>query len=182
MDCKAAIEGGSSTGAETAKAAVCKMRRRVIGIDNGRQMISDVLFFGAHPDDVKWGAGGMALLLRQRNCSFGVVDLTDGEMRSRGNEAERKEEAREASQFVGAAVRESLHLPDCGLADSPEQSLISRKRFYTTCCIMCAAFDRGGYFGSVREKAGTAASASIAILEDGGRDLLFVDEEGMGVN
>ena len=97
------------------------MRRRVIGIDNGKQMNLDVLFFGAHPDDVEWGAGGMALLLRQRNCSFGIVDLTDGEMGSRGTEEERKEEAREASQFVGAAVRESLHLPDCGLVDSPEQ-------------------------------------------------------------
>lgn len=122
MDCKAAIEGGPATaGAETAKAAVCRMRRRVIGIDNGMQMNLDVLFFGAHPDDVEWGAGGMALLLRQQNCSFGIVDFTDGEMGSRGNQTERKEEAREASQLAGAAVRESLHLPDCGLVDSPEQ-------------------------------------------------------------
>ena len=84
-------------------------------------MSLDVLFFGAHPDDVEWGAGGMALLLRQRECSFGIVDFTDGEMGSRGNEAERKQEAREAAQFVGAALRESLHMPDCGLVDSPEQ-------------------------------------------------------------
>jgi N-acetylglucosamine malate deacetylase 1 len=110
MDCKAAIEGGSA-----------RPGRRVIGIDNGRQMNLDFLFFGAHPDDVEWGAGGMALLLGQRNSSFGIVDLTDGEMGSRGNGTERKEEAREASQFVGAAVRESLHLPDCGLVDLPEQ-------------------------------------------------------------
>jgi N-acetylglucosamine malate deacetylase 1 len=97
------------------------MRRRVTGIDNGKQMNLDVLFFGAHPDDVEWGAGGMALLLRQQNCSFGIVDLTDGEMGSRGNQAERTEESRAASQLAGAAVRESLHLPDCGLTDSPEQ-------------------------------------------------------------
>ena len=38
-----------------------------------------------------------------------------------GDEAERKQEAGEASQFMGAALRESLHLPDCGLVDSPEQ-------------------------------------------------------------
>jgi N-acetylglucosamine malate deacetylase 1 len=84
-------------------------------------MSLDVLFFGAHPDDVEWGAGGMALLLGQREYSFGIVDLTAGEMGSRGNEAERKEEAREASRFVGASFRENLHLPDCGLVDSPEQ-------------------------------------------------------------
>jgi N-acetylglucosamine malate deacetylase 1 len=81
----------------------------------------DVLFFGAHPDDVEWGAGGTAFLLAEQGCSFGIVDFTDGEMGSRGDEAERKQEAGEASQFLGAALRESLHLPDCGLVDSPEQ-------------------------------------------------------------
>jgi bacillithiol biosynthesis deacetylase BshB1 len=80
----------------------------------------DVLFFGAHPDDVEWGAGGMALLLAQQGHSFGIVDLTDGEMGSRGSETEREREAQAAAKFVGAVVRESLHMPDCGLVDSPE--------------------------------------------------------------
>jgi bacillithiol biosynthesis deacetylase BshB1 len=84
-------------------------------------MSLDVLFFGAHPDDVEWGAGGMALLWAQQGCSFGIVDLTNGEMGSRGTETERQDEAQQASQFLGAAFRESLHLPDCGLVDSPEQ-------------------------------------------------------------
>lgn len=84
-------------------------------------MSLDVLFFGAHPDDVEWGAGGMALLLAERGCSFGIVDFTEGEMGSRGNRTERSEEARAAAQFLGAAFRESLRLPDCGLVDSPAE-------------------------------------------------------------
>jgi LmbE family N-acetylglucosaminyl deacetylase len=39
----------------------------------------DVPLFGAHPDDVEWGAGGSVLLLKAKGSSFGVVDLTRGE-------------------------------------------------------------------------------------------------------
>ncbi|HEY3838623.1 MAG TPA: bacillithiol biosynthesis deacetylase BshB1 [Bryobacteraceae bacterium] len=79
----------------------------------------DIVFFGAHPDDVEWGVGGTALLLKGR-VSFAIVDLSDGEMGSRGMPAERRQEAAEAAEFVGAVERESLHLPDCGLVDTPE--------------------------------------------------------------
>jgi bacillithiol biosynthesis deacetylase BshB1 len=80
----------------------------------------DVLLFGAHPDDVEWGAGGIMLLLRQARVSFAIVDLTNGEMGSRGTEEERIKEAQEAAAFVGASERVSLNFPDCGLVDSPE--------------------------------------------------------------
>ncbi len=80
----------------------------------------DVLFFGAHPDDVEWGVGGMALLLRDKGASFAIVDLTRGEMGSRGTPAERKNEAIRAAEHMGASARENLDLPDCGVTDSPE--------------------------------------------------------------
>ena len=80
----------------------------------------DVLLFGAHPDDVEWGAGGTALLLRNSGTSFAIVDLTSGEMGSRGTLEQRRQEAIAAAEFLGADARESLHLPDCGLIDSPE--------------------------------------------------------------
>lgn len=80
----------------------------------------DVLFFGAHPDDVEWGAGGIALLLRSGQISFAIVDLTNGEMGSRGTPEERKLEAASAARFLGASAREALNLPDCGLVDSPD--------------------------------------------------------------
>jgi N-acetylglucosamine malate deacetylase 1 len=82
-------------------------------------MSVDIVLFGAHPDDVEWGIGGMALLLKETH-SFAVIDLTDGEMGSRGTPGERKLEAAAAADFMGATLRESLHLPDCGLADTPE--------------------------------------------------------------
>jgi bacillithiol biosynthesis deacetylase BshB1 len=92
----------------------------------------DVLFFGAHPDDVEWGVGGIALLLRDRGVRFAVVDLTNGEMGSRGTSEERKIEANSAAESL-RATRENLNLPDCGLVDSPENrrlaaSVIRRHR------------------------------------------------------
>jgi bacillithiol biosynthesis deacetylase BshB1 len=80
----------------------------------------EVLMIGAHPDDVEWGAGGIALLLSRKQKTFAMVDLTDGEMGSRGTPEERALEAEHAAMFAGAVARESLHLPDCGLIDSPE--------------------------------------------------------------
>jgi bacillithiol biosynthesis deacetylase BshB1 len=80
----------------------------------------DVLLFGAHPDDVEWGAGGITLLLRDAGIPFAIVDMTNGEMGSRGTLEQRQIEAVAASEFLGATARETLNLPDCGLVDSPE--------------------------------------------------------------
>jgi N-acetylglucosamine malate deacetylase 1 len=80
----------------------------------------DILLFGAHPDDVEWGAGGTALTLKATGTSFGVVDLTRGEMGSRGTSEERDKEAEDAASWMGARFRENLRLPDCGVIDSVE--------------------------------------------------------------
>src|ERR1700761_4338480 len=80
----------------------------------------DVLLFGAHPDDVEWGAGGSALLLKAKGFCFGVVDLTRGEMGSRGTREERDKEAQEAAVSMGALFRENLDMPDGEVVDSAE--------------------------------------------------------------
>jgi bacillithiol biosynthesis deacetylase BshB1 len=80
----------------------------------------DILLFGAHPDDVEWGAGGTALTLKASGTSFGIVDLTRGEMGSRGTSEERDKEAEDAASWMGARFRENLDLPDCGVIDSVE--------------------------------------------------------------
>ena len=80
----------------------------------------DVLFFGAHPDDVEWRAGGTILRLKATGTSVGVVDLTRGEMGSRGTSEERAREAQDAALWMGARFRESLGLPDGGVMDSVE--------------------------------------------------------------
>jgi N-acetylglucosamine malate deacetylase 1 len=83
-------------------------------------MAVDVLIFGAHPDDVEWGAGGLLLLLQKRGVSAAIVDFTAGEMGSRGTPPERAEEAAAASRYLGATDRICLGMPDAGLMDSPE--------------------------------------------------------------
>lgn len=83
-------------------------------------MSVEVLLIGAHPDDVEWGAGGIALRLQQAGVSFAIIDLTRGELGSRGTPAERVVEAQRAAQFLGGIPRENLGLPDCGLVDDPE--------------------------------------------------------------
>ncbi|MBB6145296.1 bacillithiol biosynthesis deacetylase BshB1 [Silvibacterium bohemicum] len=80
----------------------------------------DILLFGAHPDDVEWGAGGTALTLKAAGISFGVVDLTRGEMGSRGTAEERDKEAEAAAAGMGARFRQNLGMPDCGVVDSVE--------------------------------------------------------------
>jgi bacillithiol biosynthesis deacetylase BshB1 len=88
-------------------------------LDSGEGPV-DVLLFGAHPDDVEWGAGGTALKLQATGTSFGIVDLTRGEMGSRGTAEERDKEAEEAAPWMGARFRVNLGLPDCGVIDSVE--------------------------------------------------------------
>ncbi len=87
-------------------------------------MTVDVLFFGAHPDDVEWGAVGIAILLQKQKIRFAIVDLSNGEMGSRGTPSQRADEARRASEYLGAVGRESLNMPDGELVDSP----VSRKQ------------------------------------------------------
>jgi N-acetylglucosamine malate deacetylase 1 len=82
-------------------------------------MTVEVLFIGAHPDDVEWGVGGIALLLKEQGVSFAIADLTQGEMGSRGTVEGRAVEAARAAEFLDASARENLKLPDGGLVDSP---------------------------------------------------------------
>ena len=82
-------------------------------------MALDALFFGAHPDDVELTSGGLAARLAAHGHAVGIVDLTRGELGTRGDVATREREAREAASRLGVAHRESLGLPD-GKVDSDE--------------------------------------------------------------
>jgi bacillithiol biosynthesis deacetylase BshB1 len=96
-------------------------------------MPADVLLFGAHPDDVEWGVGGIALLLRERGISLAIVDFTNGEMGTRGTPEERKIEAGLAADLLGADTRENLNLPDCGLVDSPDNRRLAASAIRRHC-------------------------------------------------
>lgn len=83
-----------------------------------------VLLIGAHPDDVEWGAGGIAILLQAANVPFAILDITRGEKGSRGAPEDRVREAQTAARFLGGVPRENLEMPDCAIVDGPA----SRKR------------------------------------------------------
>lgn len=82
----------------------------------------DVLAIGAHPDDVELGCGGLVARLAAAGKTVGVVDLTAGELGTRGDVAARRAEAAAAAAALGVDWRECLALPDGGLcADDAEQ-------------------------------------------------------------
>jgi N-acetylglucosamine malate deacetylase 1 len=84
----------------------------------------DVLAIAAHPDDVEMTCGGTLVQLRARGRRFGIVDLTRGEMGTRGNEETRRREAERAAEILGAEFRETLDFGDGGIAESREHELV----------------------------------------------------------
>jgi bacillithiol biosynthesis deacetylase BshB1 len=80
----------------------------------------DALAFGPHPDDVEIAMGGTLLKLASLGYRTGVIDLTSGEMGTRGTAAERRREAEEAAHILGLTVRRCLDLGDGRLQASFE--------------------------------------------------------------
>jgi bacillithiol biosynthesis deacetylase BshB1 len=72
----------------------------------------DILAFGAHPDDTELGCGGTLIKHINAGKKVGVVDLTEGQLGSRGSIATRYEEAEKAASIIGLSVRENLGMQD----------------------------------------------------------------------
>jgi bacillithiol biosynthesis deacetylase BshB1 len=79
------------------------------------------LAFGAHPDDVEIGAGGLLRKWANQGKRTGICDLTRAELSSNGTVEQRQQEAEEASRLLGLHTRLNLGFPDRGLAPIPEQ-------------------------------------------------------------
>jgi bacillithiol biosynthesis deacetylase BshB1 len=79
----------------------------------------DILAFGAHPDDVEIGIAGTLIKHIQNGYKAGVIDLTRGELGSRGTPEIRAREAEVASQMLGISLRENLLMRD-GFIDMSE--------------------------------------------------------------
>ena len=75
-------------------------------------MTLDVLVFAAHPDDAELAMGGTIARFANDGLSVGIIDLTQGEMGTRGSAEIRKNEASEAAGILKISVRENLHIPD----------------------------------------------------------------------
>ena len=73
----------------------------------------DILAFGAHPDDVEISCAATILKAIEEGKKVGIVDLTAGELGSRGSKESRIMEAEQASRLLGLSIRENLEFRDC---------------------------------------------------------------------
>jgi N-acetylglucosamine malate deacetylase 1 len=83
----------------------------------------DVLAIAAHRDDVEQTCGGTILKMSQLGHRTGILDLTQGEMGTRGSAEERKREAEEAATILAVAWRSALDLPDGRVENTWENRL-----------------------------------------------------------
>ncbi|ACU06678.1 LmbE family protein [Flavobacteriaceae bacterium 3519-10] len=84
---------------------------------------ADILAIGAHPDDVELGCGGTLTKLIAEGKTVAIVDLTQGELGTRGTNFTRAEEAAKASEILGISARENLKMKDGFLVNSEENQM-----------------------------------------------------------
>lgn len=101
----------------------------------------DVLAFGVHPDDVELSCSGVLLVEKKNGKSTGIVDLTEGELGTRGTVDTRKEEAAESARILKVDARENLGLPDGFFRNDPPSQLkvIEAIRKYKPEIVLCNA-------------------------------------------
>jgi len=80
----------------------------------------DILAIGAHPDDVELICGGTLIRAQMLGRRTGILDLSAGELGSRGSPEIRAREAEKAAKVMGVSVRENLRFPDGGIVNTPE--------------------------------------------------------------
>ena len=83
----------------------------------------DILAIAAHRDDVEQTCGGTLLKMAQRGCRTGILDLTQGEMGTRGTAEERAREATEAAKILSVSWRQALDIPDGRVENTWENRL-----------------------------------------------------------
>jgi N-acetylglucosamine malate deacetylase 1 len=83
----------------------------------------DILAFGAHPDDTELSCSGTLAKHVEAGLKVGVIDLTRGELGTRGSVEIRNEEAQRASKILGLSVRENLEMEDGFFLHSMENKL-----------------------------------------------------------
>jgi len=103
----------------------------------------DILAFGVHPDDVELGCSGTLMAAMAEGKTVGIVDLTGGELGTRGNAEIRKTEAARAAAIMGIIIRENLGMAD-GFFQNDEanqRKLIEVIRKYQPGIVLANAFE-----------------------------------------
>jgi bacillithiol biosynthesis deacetylase BshB1 len=103
----------------------------------------DILAFGAHPDDVELGCGGTIAKEIALGKKVGIVDLTRGELGTRGSAELRDIEAKNAAKILGVSVRENLSFADGFFTNDKihQLEIIKMIRKYQPEIVLCNAID-----------------------------------------
>jgi bacillithiol biosynthesis deacetylase BshB1 len=103
----------------------------------------DILAFGAHPDDIELGCGATIAKEVSLGKKVGIVDLTRGELGTRGSAELRMIEANNAAKIMGVSIRENLGFADGFFLNDKEHQLeiIKMIRKYKPEIVLCNAID-----------------------------------------
>lgn len=103
----------------------------------------DILAFGAHPDDVELSCGGTIFKEIQNGKTVGIIDLTKGELGTRGSAEIRKKEADKAAKILGVEFRENMNFLDGFIVNDKAHQLeiIKVLRKYQPEIVLCNAVD-----------------------------------------
>lgn len=103
----------------------------------------DILAFGAHPDDVELGCAGTIAKEITNGKKVGIIDLTRGELGSRGSAEIRDQEAAKAAKILGVSIRENLRFRDGFFINDEKHQLeiIKKIRQYQPEIVLCNAID-----------------------------------------
>jgi len=103
----------------------------------------DILAFGAHPDDVELSCGGTIIKEIQRGKTVGVIDLTKGELGTRGTSQTRANEACIAASILGVSFRKNLSFADGFIVNDKSHQLevIKLIRHHQPEIVLCNAIE-----------------------------------------
>lgn len=101
----------------------------------------DILAFGAHPDDIELSCSGTLIVEKHNGKKVGIIDVTQGEMGTRGNAEARAQEAANAAAIIGVDIRENLFMADGFFKNDKEHQLkiITVLRKYQPEIVLCNA-------------------------------------------
>ena len=101
----------------------------------------DLLAFGVHPDDVELSCAGTLLVEKKKGKKVGIIDLTRGELGTRGTAGTREEEATNSARILGVDLRDNLDMSDAFFKNDEEnqRKIITVLRKYQPEIILCNA-------------------------------------------
>lgn len=114
----------------------------------------DILAFAAHPDDVELSCAGTIIAEVEKGKTAGIIDLTQGELGTRGSVEQRFKEAAAAAKILGLSARENLNLGDGTFKNSftEQKAVITAIRKYTPDIVLANAItDRHPDHGKAAE-------------------------------